>query len=259
MADGPRDPWRVVADLVATDADRRAADPGLTAALDQERARFGAAAGDVADLLDELERRSVVDVDAPVESSRPVVPQLKLAVRKANAFVSRHLAQQVTVLTQTTAAALRGLHERVAALEAGRDVRDLQDRLLDHRPAVADRLADLASAGARRDVGAPDGLATLPEADAALVVLWGFVDVVTAADLRRALARGLAGVAPGGALAVVGTDPAAWATAADPIVLDLAPGHPCHGDTIAHLLRRAGAAEVDVVQVGAALLVVGRR
>lgn len=259
MAEGPRDPWRIVAELVESDPQRQGADPTLTVEIERAMAPFAGRSDSVSDLVDDLERRSFVDVDAPVESARPIVPQLKLAVRKANAFLARHLAQQVTVLTQTTAAAIRQLHERVSALEAQGEIGEVLEHLLDHRDRFTERLAALTGSGLRRDVGDPRLLASLPPSDAALVVLWGFVDVTPSTRLKTVLEQALAGVAEGGHVAVVGTVPEQWAAAALPLVVDLAPGRPLQDATLAHLLRRAGATDVDVSREGPAVLVVGHR
>lgn len=257
---GRPDPWRVVADLTNQVGVLRAQDAPLADRLDAERARFGGAIDDIAGLLDEVDRRAIVDVDAPVDSVRPGVPQLKLAVRKANAFLARHLAQQVTVLVQALSIVARDLDTRVRALEAEDDLDELIAMAPDHRAAAERLLGDhLPVGGTRRDVRTRSELRTLPSADADLVVLSGLLDVLPAALQRQAVAAALAGVRAGGRLALVTTTPAAWASTISPVLRDLAPGRSLHASTLEHVLVGAGAADVEQATLGDAQLVVATR
>src|SRR5207248_9156492 len=58
-----------------------------------------------------------IDVLAPYESSRPVVPLFKRVVRKVILWVVRYVAQQVSGFAQAITRAVRLLGERVDALE----------------------------------------------------------------------------------------------------------------------------------------------
>ncbi len=242
-----RDPWRAVLEATDAAASDRAAHPELAARLDAAADRFRSGGGDVAGLLDDVDRRAVIDVDAPVASSRPVVPQLKTAVRKAGAFVARHLAQQTTVLVGGLSAAVRLLDERVRRLE-----RDGHEAIVgsvpDVRPRVATVLGSLEtrSAGTRRDVGSRAELDTLLPRDAAVVVAFRIVDVGPLSRRLDTLDRLVRGVAPGGWLAIVSVDPGSWAELAGAVVRDLGAPGPLHPDTWAQLLRERGGADVQV-------------
>ena len=247
MAGAPQDPWRAVVDVTDAAAAERAAHPELADRLAAAALPFESAGTDVAGLLDEVDRRAVIDVDAPLESSRPVVPQLKGAVRKAGAFVARHLAQQTSVLVSGLSAAVRRLDERVQHLERAGHLSVLA-LVPDPRPSVAEALDDLErrSPGTRRDVGAPAELATLPRGSAALVVGYRLVDVGPLGERLGALDQMVAAVAPGGWVAVVSTAPDRWADVADPVVRDLGAPGPLHAPTWAHLLAELGGANVQV-------------
>lgn len=246
MAESP-DPWRAVVEVTEAADGARAAHPELAARLAAAGSRFGSVRHDVPGLLDDVDRRAVIDVDAPVDSARPVVPQLKLSVRKAVAFVARHLAQQTTVVVNGLSAAVRLLDERVQHLEADGH-RTVVARVPDVRPGVADVLDAMAERadGIRRDVSSALELATLPAADAGLVVAHRLLDVgplgarLAAVDqLRRALS-------PGGWLAVVSVAPGAWAETADPVTRDLGHPGPLHAETWAHLLTERGGRDVEI-------------
>lgn len=246
MADPP-DPWRAVVEATDAAAADRAAHPELVARLDAAAERFRSGGGDVAGLLDDVDRRAVIDVDAPLESSRPVVPQLKSAVRKAGAFVARHLAQQTSVLVGGLSAAVRLLDERVRRLERDGHA-SVVGSVPDMRPRVATVLGSLETRtdGIRRDVGSRAELDTLPRGDAAVVVAFRLPDVGPIGTRLDTLDQLLRGVAPGGWLAVVSIDPGSWSELADPVVRDLAGPAPLHAETWAHLLNERGGADVQV-------------
>src|SRR5215468_981916 len=89
--------------------------------LDNVFARYapvGALDLDFDQVLEKIEESTVIDTAAPLESSRPVVPQLKLVVRKAIGWNIRYIASQVSSMVQALTRALRLLGERVDALEA---------------------------------------------------------------------------------------------------------------------------------------------
>jgi hypothetical protein len=246
MVDAP-DPWRAVVEITESATADRAAHPELAARLDAAGSRFRSAGTDVSALLDDVDRRAVVDVDAPVESSRPVVPQLKSSVRKAVAFVARHLAQQTTVLVGGLSAAVRLLDERVQRLEHdGHDA--VVANVPDVRPRVATVLGSLEARtpGTRRDVGSAAELDTLPRADAAVVVGYRIVDVGPLGERLRVLDRLVAGVAPGGWVAIVSVAPQAWAELADPVTRDLGGPGPLHAETWSHLLQERGGRDAQV-------------
>ncbi|MCU1344786.1 MAG: hypothetical protein JWL70_1052 [Acidimicrobiia bacterium] len=116
------DPRDVVAEIEAEVRHRRASGqypPGLEEELDAVFARFappGALGDDLSSLLERAEQAALIDVDAPVESSRPLVPYAKLFVRKGMAWYQRHLAQQITSLGGTLVRATRLLGEQVDEL-----------------------------------------------------------------------------------------------------------------------------------------------
>lgn len=253
------DPWRAALEVGAAAEADRAAHPELAAQLAAAGARFGSAADDVAGLLDDVDRRSVIDVDAPVDSSRPVVPQLKTSVRKAVAFVARHLAQQTTVLVSGLSAATRILDERVQRLEA-----DVHGGVVDHvpdlRPQVEEALASLRTdaPGPRRDVGSPAELRVLPAQGASLVVAYRLVDIGPLPVRLHVLERLVEGVGAGGWLAVVSVPPASWHQTADTVTRDLGAPGPLEADTWAHLLHERGGSDVLVLRSPSANVVAAR-
>ena len=78
--------------------------------LDNVFARYapvGALDLDFEQVLEKIEENTVLDTAAPLDSSRPVVPQLKLLVRKAIGWNVRYVAGQVSSMVQALARALR--------------------------------------------------------------------------------------------------------------------------------------------------------
>jgi hypothetical protein len=247
MAEELPDPWRSVVEITEAADAERAAHPDLTARLAAAGSRFGTTATGVAALLDEVDRRANIDVDAPLDSSRPVVPQLKGAVRKAAAFVARHLAAQTSVLVGGLSAATRELDHRVRRLEHdGHE--SVVARVPDVRPRVATVLGavETRSPGTRRDAGTATELATLPRADAAVVVGYRVLDVGPLPARLDALDHLVAAVMPGGWVAVVSIAPSAWSGIVDPVVRDLAGQGPLHPETWSHLLEERGGRDVQV-------------
>jgi hypothetical protein len=247
MAARPPDPWRAVVEAAEAAATERAAHPELVARLDAAASPFQSAGTDVAGLLDEVDRRAVIDVDAPLDSSRPVVPQLKSAVRKAGAFVARHVAQQTTVLVGGLSAAMRLLDERVQGLEQVSH-HSILASVPDMRPRVDAVLGDLEqrSPGTRRDVGDLAELATVPRDTSSLVVGYRLVDVGPLGARLGALDQMVAAVAPGGWVAVVSVAPDTWHNVAHPVVRDLGAPGPLQAQTWAHLLQERGGTDVLV-------------
>jgi hypothetical protein len=247
MAEDLPDPWRSVVEIAGDADEERAAHPELAARLDAAGSRFRATGTGVAGLLDDVDRRANIDVDAPLDSSRPVVPQLKHAMRKASAFVARHLAQQTTVLVGGLSAAVRELDQRVRHLEDDGHA-SVVARVPDVRARVATVLGSLEarSSGARRDVGSRTELDTLPRADAAVVVGYRLVDVGPVSARLEVLHRLVAAVAPGGWVAIVSIDPASWSEVADPVVRDLGGVGPLHPATWAQLLQERGGGDVQI-------------
>lgn len=253
------DPWRAVVEVTESAHRERAARPDLTARLAAAGSRFGSVRHDVRGLLDDVDRRAVIDVDAPVDSARPVVPQLKMSVRKAVAFVSRHLAQQTTVLVSGLSTAVRLLEQRVELLEThGLDavvprVPDVRDEVAEVLHAIAARSPDV-----RRDVGSAVEMATLPGGDAGVVVAYRLLDVGPLPVRLAALDRLRDGLAPGGWLAVVTVHPDAWAPRTDPVTRDLGRPGPLHAETWAHLLSERGGRDIEVRSVGDVEVVAAR-
>jgi SAM-dependent methyltransferase len=68
-------------------------------------------------LLEKIDA-STLDTIAPLESSRPLVPQLKLVVRKAIGWYVRYIANQLSATMAGLSRALRLLGNRVDVLEA---------------------------------------------------------------------------------------------------------------------------------------------
>ena len=249
------DLW-TVATTVETEAETaRAAHPDLVRQLAEQGTAFGRPGRTTADLLDELGRRSVIDVDAPVTSSRPVVPQAKRVVRKANAFLLRHLAQQTTVLAAGLTEVARQLDDRVQLLETGRDGEEAAARLADHRPAHETALATLP--GPVRHVTTWAEARSLPAGTSTSIVLARLGDVLAAPERGELLDHLARALAPGGRLAIVTTAPAAW-DGVDPIARDLAPGRPVHADTWTLLLQQLGGRIETAVESGPSLLVIAR-
>jgi hypothetical protein len=247
MVDELPDPWRAVVEITEAAAVERAANPGLEARLSAAASRFGNNSGGVSGLLDDVDRRANIDVDAPIASSRPGVPQLKSAVRKAGAFVARHLAQQTSVLVSGLSAAVRELDQRVRHLEDDGHAA-VVSRVPDMRARVATVLGSLEarSPGVRRDVGSQAELDTLPRGDASVIVGYRLVDVGPVGARLVMLDRLVAAVAPGGWVAVVSVAPTAWSEVADPVVQDLAGTGPLHPDTWTQLLQERGGVDVQV-------------
>jgi hypothetical protein len=94
--------------------------------------------------------------------------------------------------------------------------------------------------------GVVEHLGKVPEGVLAGIVLSGCVDRFPKAALLRLADRAAARLAPGGVLAVVGTDPVTWERERSPVEVDLGAGRPLHGETWAHLLRERG---LDVTAV----------
>jgi hypothetical protein len=241
------DPWRSVVEITEAATAEREANPELAARLAAAASRFGSSARGVPGLLDDVDRRANISVEAPVDSSRPVVPHLKSAVRKASAFVARHVAQQTTVLVGGLSAAVRELDQRVHRLEDdGHE--SVVARVPDMRARVATVLGSLEtrSDGIRRDVGSRAELDTLPRADASVVVGYRLVDVGTVGARLVVLDKLAAAVAPGGWVAVVAIAPSAWPEVADPVVRDIGGAGPMHPETWAQLLQERGGGDVQV-------------
>lgn len=81
------------------------------------------------------------------------------------------------------------------------------------------------------------------------VVLHGAVERLPAAAALALAESVAAALAPGGALVVASTSPAAWARRLDPVAADLSPGRPLAPETWVHALGRLGM-EVEPVHEG---------
>src|SRR3954469_5480864 len=71
--------------------------------LDDAFARYapvGALDLDFDQVVDKIAESTVIDTLAPLDSSRPVVPQMKLVVRKAIGWEVRYVAGQVSSIVQ---------------------------------------------------------------------------------------------------------------------------------------------------------------
>ncbi|MDQ1444582.1 MAG: hypothetical protein QOI20_1046 [Acidimicrobiaceae bacterium] len=88
--------------------------------LDLVFARFApvdALEADFEQVLTRAEQATFIDVIAPVESSRPVVPIFKKVVRKVVGWYLRYVAQQTSAFAHAITRAVRLLGERVDVLE----------------------------------------------------------------------------------------------------------------------------------------------
>lgn len=88
--------------------------------LDLVFARFApvdALEADFEQVLTRAEQATFIDVIAPVESSRPVIPIFKKVVRKVVGWYMRYVAQQTTGFAHAITRAVRLLGERVDLLE----------------------------------------------------------------------------------------------------------------------------------------------
>lgn len=253
--------------------------------LDLVFARFApvdALEADFEQVLTRAEQATFIDVIAPVESSRPVIPIFKKIVRKVIGWYMRYVAQQTTGFAHAITRAVRLLGERVDMLEqaspvAAPRVPTTNDDLAYWTPIVVDALNGVTARVLHADAGDGALLAALieagfdaygvdpspraelhevredevdvhlravPDESLGAVVLSGCVDrIPVGAQLRLAdLAATKAGV-----VIIIGRDPAAWVRSQPAVQVDLAPGRPLHADTWAHLLSERGFASVRVV------------
>lgn len=249
------DGWALGQEARRIAAARQAGDPSVAAMerrLADATARFGRNPTSIDALLDEVDRRAAIDLDAPLESRHPAIEKLKLGVRKSTAFVARHLARQVEVLVVALAAVLRQLDARLAGTEAAADPVDLGGAATSATArqlpsAVVDRLIDplrAASPPPARVIDDPAAVATLPPASTGLVVLAGLTDPLLP-GAKVALARAaLPALAEGASLAVAGRLPEQWEDAVGHVAADLSPGRPFHPDTWAAVLGELGLDDV---------------
>lgn len=259
----PPDPWAVSWELTNEVDDRLMRDPDAAEAERRLRAVLAPfeTGRRVDDVLVEVEDGALLDVEAPLESSRPGVAQLKHAVRKANSFIFRHVAHQVQHLLVTLSSAVRNLDRRVMQLEGvpqlrGPQVLSTVSRELDGAVAeVVERLsADVE--GPVRILWTAVEAAALPPASSSLVVVSGESDTADVNDKIRLLASALLAVRRGdGRVAVVASDASSWAQRVGSVLADLSPGHPLHPDTWLFLLRGFGCTEATTEQAGPAWVV----
>jgi hypothetical protein len=91
-------------------------------------------------------------------------------------------------------------------------------------------------------------LASLPAEALGGLVLAGVVDRTGVAHRRRLLELARTVVAPGGLVAVIGTEPDAWLRRAGVVAADLADGRPWHAETWAEVLGQAGCRDTQVLR-----------
>ena len=271
---------------------------GFERELDLVFARYApvqALEGDFAQVLARAEEATFIDVLAPYESSRPVVPLFKRVVRKVILWVVRYVAQQVSAFAQAITRAVRLLGERVEALEdavptrvsaAARpatgpatapDPEHWAGVLVPHLVAEAppgrvlhaesgdgwlvERLLaagldgygtepteELSLAASEcgleiRTDTATAHLTRLEDGSLAAVILSGCVDRLPLGAQRELADLACAKVVPGGVVAVIGTEPDAWATDRSSIEADLAPGRPLRAETWRWMLAERGLAD----------------
>jgi hypothetical protein len=83
-------------------------------------------------------------------------------------------------------------------------------------------------------------LALLENGSLAGIVLSGCVDRLALGGQLQLIEAAAAKIAAGGAVLVLGTDPAAWSRSRSAVQVDLAPGRPLHAETWASLLETRG-------------------
>ena len=97
-----------------------------------------------------------------------------------------------------------------------------------------------------RTDGAREHLEVLPDRSLGGVVLSGCVDRLPVAAQLSLAGLAFAKVAPGGMVAVVATDPVAWAADRSAVEHDLAPGRPLRAETWRHVLAEQGFLAVEL-------------
>jgi len=95
-----------------------------------------------------------------------------------------------------------------------------------------------------------DHLRSLPTGALGGAVLEGSVQVLGARGCTQLMSLLSARIADTGVLLVVSLTPEAWGRVADPLVADLAPGHPLHAETWSYLLTRNGFGRIEVHRGG---------
>lgn len=105
--------------------------------------------------------------------------------------------------------------------------------------------ADAAGTEART-VEVLDHLRALREGALGGLVLSGCVDRLPSLAQHELVDLAVSRLRVGSALAILGTDPAAWQRAVGPVAADLAPGRPLHAETWARLLEAAGFSGVEL-------------
>ena len=264
--------------------------PDLERELDLAFARFSpasASGNDLDALLQAAEKASFMDADPPTGSRMPAVGALKKTERKLLGWYFRYVTQQTTAFGGVVIALLRLLGRRVERLEvvtgAGSD--DVLAAARKATGAAVDVSGHVAGAGGRvlvAEATDPSLVTALEQAgadvyaigvgeevvldhlqvvdDGALggLVLAGAVDRGPLGMQLAILDRALAVLAPGGRLAIVGTDPAAWGQA-DPVLADLSPGRPLHAETWVHLLDQRGVAGAQIARSGTSYAVLAER
>lgn len=137
--------------------------------------------------------------------------------------------------------ALRDVQGRVLHVECGNGdlVRALVDKGVDAYGVQPEGAPSDAELDIRID-GVMEHLGKVPDGALAGIVLSGCVDRFPKAALLRLADQAVARLAPGGVLAVVGTDPTAWERDRSPVEVDLGAGRPLHAATWAHLLAERG-------------------
>lgn len=262
--DPPVDGWALGQEAVRAAAAPRPEGDAETAQVERRLAdavaSFGRNPRSVAAILDEINRRATIDVNAPTESAHAAVARLKVGVRKATAFVSRHLARQVEVLVLALAAGLRRLDSRVSQLEAACGPAGSSSITL---PAdVLERLVRPlreTSPTPARIVEDQVAAATLPAASTGLVVLAGVTDPLTP-GAKVALVQGaLRSLAEISTLGIAGYLPGTWEEAVGLVAAELSPGRPFSPETWAAVLRELGFGDVSTRVEGGCHITWGRR
>ena len=181
--------------------------------------------------VDALERRS------PATDARVQLARAPAELDDVSAWATVCTAELKTASARVVHAECGNGALLDALVGAGIDAYGVDPRLDAARVSDAHRLE-------ARTEEALEHLQSIPAGELGGIVLSGCVDTLVLGDKIELVDQATRCLAEGGALIVIGRDPKATTNEADEIALDLAPGRPLHAATWAHLVTRAGCADV---------------
>lgn len=124
---------------------RRLRESGRLGGLEQELdalfeslAPHDAGGADFGAVLEELDRTSFIDAQAPVASDMPVGAAVKKTIRRLTGWQLDHLSRQISAFDHAVSAALRHVDKRLAALEGRTSVGAPSELTVDLPPAVVE-------------------------------------------------------------------------------------------------------------------------